>query len=69
MKRYYVPLGRMADYPHPAPDRTATRGGRAWDSNIECAVWTSRGAMLQACRMSDTGILGQSRPYKPLVKP
>ena len=67
MKRYYVPEGRMADYAHPAPDRTATRHGKSWDSDRECAVWPSRGAMLQACKMSDTGVLG-NRPFRPLVQ-
>jgi hypothetical protein len=63
MNRYFVPLGRIADYAHPAPQRTAYRAGRSWDSNYEFRVWTSRGAMLQACAMG-RGELG-SKAWKP----
>lgn len=66
MRSYSVPMGRMADYAHPHPERTATRAQRiGWD--IECKVWTSRAAMLEAVRMSDTGKLG-ARPFRPLTR-
>lgn len=60
MKRYYVPLGRMGDYEHPAPERTAYRRGEGMFADMCCQVWPSRGAMLQACKMGDTHV------WKPL---
>jgi hypothetical protein len=67
MKRYHVPLGRRADYPHPAPERTAYKSGKGIFDDDTYQVWPSRGAMLQACKMSDRGILGNA-PWRPLVK-
>ena len=67
MKKYFVPLGRRADYQHPAPERTAYRPGRGVFDDDLYQVWPSRGAMLQACKMSNTGVLG-ARPWRPLVK-
>jgi hypothetical protein len=67
MKRYAVPLGRLHDWTHPSPDRTAYTTGGSLDFDAHCQVWPSRGAMLTACRLSQTGVLG-SRPWKPLVK-
>lgn len=41
---------------------------RGLDFDNHCQIWTSRGAMLQACKMSESGAeLGQSQ-WKPLVK-
>lgn len=68
MRDYFVPSGRMQDYNHPAPDRTAYRAGARWDDDYRFKVWTNRPAMLAACRMSDKGIPG-ARPWRPLVKP
>lgn len=69
MKRTYkVPIGRLQDYKHPHPDRTAYKNtGVGMDFDVTCQIWTSREAMLQACHMSDTGELG-NKPWKPLVK-
>jgi hypothetical protein len=57
----------MADHPHPAPDRTARRDGRGAFADVECQIWTSRGAMLAACRMSDHGI-GGAPAWRPLIR-
>ena len=66
MKSYTVPMGRLQEMTyHPKPDCTAYQMGKDFDAI--CKIWTSRGAMLQAVKMSDTGILG-SNPWKPLVK-
>ena len=62
MKRYHVPLGRRADYPHPAPERTAVKPGRGVFDDDVYQVWSSRGAMLQACRMSASGAGDKWRP-------
>ena len=66
MKRYTVPVGRMGDYPHPHPERTAWRSGVGIFADNFCQVWPSRGAMLQACKMSERGT--RERWY-PLQKP
>lgn len=52
---YWVSLGRRADYPHPAPERTAYRSGPGIFSDDEYRVWTSRAAMARAVRMSERG--------------
>ncbi len=68
MKRYCVPWVRLRDWPHPHPDRTAYKpAGGHLNFDYLCAVWTSRGAMLQACKMSDTGEFG-NKPWKPLIQ-
>ena len=61
-------MARLHDWTHPHPERTAYKEfGLGIDADFLCQVWTSRGAMLQACKMSDTGELG-NRPWRPLVK-
>lgn len=67
MKRYTVPPGRVADYPHPAPDRTARRAGRSWDSEDQFQVFTNRAAMLKACEISERGAALGSNPWRPFV--
>jgi len=67
MKRQYaVPLGRLNDWDHPAPERTAYKtssdGFDAW-----CKVFTNRAFMLEACRKGDNG--PGSNGYRPVVKP
>jgi|CXWL01.1.fsa_nt_gi hypothetical protein len=52
---YWVCLGRRADYPHPAPERTAYRPGPGIFSDDEYRVWTNRAAMAKAVRMSERG--------------
>ena len=64
MKLYTVPMARLNDWKHPAPERTAYKLTE-WD--YTCQVWTNRTAMLLACKMSDTGEL-VNKPWKPLVK-
>ena len=54
-RKRYIPAGRLRDYNPPNPDRTSLRQGRSWDSSHEVQEWTSRGAMLTACSMTDTG--------------
>lgn len=66
MRTYFVPLGRIADYPHPAPERTAYRPLPGMFSDYEFKVWASRGAMLEAVRMSESG--EGPRKWSPLVK-
>lgn len=63
IRSVYVPLGRCAEYVPPAPERTAYRAGKSWDSPYEFRAWPSRGAMLEACRMSDTGKIG-AQPWR-----
>jgi hypothetical protein len=64
MRRYSVPLGRRADYPHPAPDRTAYRAGAGAFSEDIYQVWSNRAAMLKAVEMSQRGAgLNQWRPF------
>ena len=65
--KYFVPFGRLQDFNHPAPERTAFKSGQCWDSEFICQIWPSREAMLQACKMSNTGELGK-RFFRPLVK-
>ena len=50
MKKYFVPLGRLQDYPHPAPDRTAVRFGKGMFSNVTCIIYPSREFMKNALR-------------------
>lgn len=63
---YFVPMGRMNDHPHPHPDRTAYQTGRTLFDDYRFRVWSSRGAMLQACKMSEDAY-GSFR-WKPLTK-
>jgi hypothetical protein len=67
MKSYRVPVARLNDWCHPAPERTAYRHGQGIDFDVTCQLWSNRAAMLQACKMSDTGALG-ARPWRPLVQ-
>lgn len=63
MKSYIVPYGRMGDYLHKHPERTAYRF-MSGSFDCLCKVWSNRTAMLQACLMSR-----DSRyPFRPLVK-
>jgi hypothetical protein len=64
---YTCPGGRLADWPHKAPERTAYRMGAGLNFDAHCVVFTNRAAMLQACRMSETGTPG-SRPLRPLIR-
>lgn len=63
-RRLLIPPGRLAEYVPAHPERTSLRAGRSWDSDTEVREWPSRGAMLQACRMSDTGRLGAPAPMR-----
>mgnify|MGYP001563286157 CR=1 FL=1 len=65
MLKYTCPFARLQEWNHPYPTRTAYRATTGWD--YVCQVWSSRGAMLQAVKMSQTGMLG-AKPWKPLVE-
>lgn len=66
MKRYTLPLGRVAEHVHPAPERTASRSLPGAFGDIEFQVWPSRAAMLKSCDMQEAA--GTPRPWRPLVK-
>ena len=67
MKKYTVAAARLHEHKHPYPERTAYKSfGTGMDFDLTCQIWTNRAAMLQVCRMSDTGELG-NKPWKPLV--
>lgn len=51
MKRYTCPLGRRADYPHPAPERTAYRRGTGMFADDVYQVWPNRASMAKSIRM------------------
>lgn len=54
MRTYFVPSGRMQDYPHPHPERTAIRQLKLF-SDVECRVWSNRAAMLQMLKKQERG--------------
>ncbi len=67
MKTYSVPLGRRADYPHPAPERTASRMcARLGDDDVY-QVWPSRKAMARSVRMQQQRAPHPS-DWRPMVK-
>ena len=61
-----VPLGRLPDHKPKHPERTSLRAGISWDSDYDVTTWPSRGAMLEACRMSEQSYT--SSPLKPWPK-
>ena len=67
MMTYFVPVGRMADYAHPAPDVTAYRPATQLFGDNICRVFHSRAAMLAACQSSADAELWQPR-WVPLMK-
>jgi len=50
MKKYYVSLGRMNDYKHEAPERTAYKVGHTWDADCTFIVFPSRQFMVNAVK-------------------
>ncbi len=69
MRSYSVPFGRLADYPHPAPERTAWTMGQRIDSDCYCRVWSNRAAMARSIRMQQRSAdVPASRRLVPLVK-
>ena len=50
MKTYFVPLGRMKDYPHEAPERTAYKIGKNICADYKFTVFPSREFMKNALR-------------------
>lgn len=67
MKHYTVPMGRMADYQHPAPERTAYRlTGWQGISDAYCQVWSNRAAMARSIRMQERA--APSSEWRPIVK-
>ena len=65
--KYFVPEGRVADYPHHAPERTCYRYGRGIFSDLEFRVFSNRAAMLVCCRKSE-GTKTGGEVWRPLVK-
>lgn len=67
MKHYFVPLGRRADYPHPAPERTAYRCSARLGVDDYYQVWPNRTSMARSIRMQQQR---EHRPddWHPLVK-
>ena len=59
VKTYRLCMGQQIGYAHPAPDRTARKAGRTWDSDDTFQVWPSRKAMAVSIRMQERG---PSRP-------
>ena len=59
MKTYYVPLGRMADYQHAAPERTGVVYGKSTFDDVKCTIYPSRPFLLNACKKGGV---------KPLVR-
>lgn len=53
MKSYILPLGRTAEYVHPAPDRTASRSLPGVFGEIEFKVWPNRASMLKTIEMQE----------------
>ena len=51
MKTYSCPMGRRADYPHPAPERTAYRVSAHLGTDDFYQVWSNRAAMAWSIRM------------------
>lgn len=50
-KTYTCPLGRRADYPHPAPERTAYRVAATLGTDDFYRVWPNRESMARTIRM------------------
>ena len=67
MKTYSCPLGRRADYPHPAPDRTAYRASARLGVDDYYQVWPSRGAMARTIRLQQKRAPALS-DWRPMVK-
>jgi hypothetical protein len=59
MDTYYVPLGRMAEYQHPEPERTGVQPGKGIFADVKCTIFPSRQWLLNAVKRG--GI-------KPLVR-
>ena len=67
-----VPIGRLAEHiakmDEAKRDRSAYRMvSRSVFAEVIVKAWPSRGAMLEACKMSDTGAL-DALPWKPCKK-
>jgi len=67
MKKYSVPFGRLRDWNHPHPDRTAYKCGRGTLDDCICQVFSNRTAMLVACDMSQDSEHVWNRLH-PLIK-
>ena len=59
MVAYYVPVGRMAEYPHPEPERTGVQPSKGIFADVKCTIFPSRQFLLNAVKKG--GI-------KPLVR-
>jgi len=62
-----MPFGRAIGYPHPAPERTASRpASGAWDAETVFQVWTNRAALARTVRMQERGSPSRLH-WRPLV--
>ncbi len=67
MKTYSCPLGRRADYPHPAPERTAYRVSPTLGVDDYYQVWSNRAAMARSIRMQERRE-PRSSDWRPMIK-
>ena len=62
MKKYYVPQGRIKDYNHPHPDRTAVKYGKLFE-DVCCIVYPSREFMKNALKKQRDGICNPGNQF------
>ena len=68
MKKYSMPFGRTIGYQHDAPERTARRSGKSFDSDVQFQVWPNRPSMARSIRMQESaGSMDQWRAIVPLT--
>lgn len=64
---YSMPHGRTMGFVHKHPERTASRHGLSWDSDITFKVWSSREAMAKAIRRNESSSMYSDPIWKALV--
>lgn len=70
MKKYTVPLGRMADYPHPHPERTGIKASAKLFADCTCVVFPSRVMLVNACKIGGmTALVKDTVPANMLTCP
>ena len=67
MKRYSMPFGQTIGYVHAAPDRTARKSGRSFDSETTFQVWPNRASMARSIRMQESGPTLPGDQWRALV--
>jgi hypothetical protein len=50
---YSMPLGHTIGFVHKHPERTASRQGPRWDSDIQFRVWPNRAALAKYLRWQE----------------